>query len=100
MSSSSKARRGVTIVGTFTDVALELGSQRFSAKVLTTQQAPERGVLEAIRAVLTEATLKPGDLIFTGTPAGVGPVKPGDRLEGGVEGLEVLRNTIAPPAED
>jgi fumarylpyruvate hydrolase len=39
--------------------------------------------------------LKPGDLIFCGTPAGVGPVRPGDRLEGGVEGLEVLRITIA-----
>jgi fumarylpyruvate hydrolase len=39
--------------------------------------------------------LKPGDLIFTGTPAGVGPLRPGDRLEGGVEGLEVLRNSIA-----
>jgi fumarylpyruvate hydrolase len=38
--------------------------------------------------------LEPGDLIFTGTPAGVGPLKVGDRLEGGVEGLEVLRNTI------
>ena len=44
--------------------------------------------------------LRPGDLIFTGTPAGVGPVKPGDRLEGGIEGLEVLRNTIVSPAED
>jgi len=44
--------------------------------------------------------LRPGDLIFTGTPSGVGPVKPCDRLEGGIEGLEVLRNTIAPPAED
>jgi fumarylpyruvate hydrolase len=31
--------------------------------------------------------LQPGDLIFTGTPAGVGPVKPGDRLHGGVEGI-------------
>jgi fumarylpyruvate hydrolase len=40
-------------------------------------------------------TLEPGDLIFTGTPAGVGPLRPGDRLEGGIEGLEVLRNTIA-----
>jgi fumarylpyruvate hydrolase len=40
--------------------------------------------------------LKRGDLIFTGTPSGVGALKPGDRLEGGVEGLEVLRNTIAP----
>jgi fumarylpyruvate hydrolase len=39
--------------------------------------------------------LAPGDLIFSGTPAGVGPLRPGDRLEGGVEGLEVLRNTIA-----
>jgi fumarylpyruvate hydrolase len=40
--------------------------------------------------------LRPGDLIFTGTPAGVGALKPGDRLEGGVEGLEVLRNSVAP----
>jgi len=38
--------------------------------------------------------LKAGDLIFTGTPAGVGPVQAGDRLAGGIEGLEVLRNTI------
>jgi fumarylpyruvate hydrolase len=41
--------------------------------------------------------LQPGDLIFTGTPSGVGPLKPGDRLEGGVEGLETLRNTIVAP---
>jgi fumarylpyruvate hydrolase len=39
-----------------------------------------------------------GDLIFTGTPSGVGAIKPGDRLEGGIEGLEVLRNSIAAPA--
>ena len=44
--------------------------------------------------------LRPGDLIFTGTPSGIGAVRPGDRLEGGIEGLEVLRNTIAPPAGD
>jgi fumarylpyruvate hydrolase len=44
--------------------------------------------------------LQPGDLIFTGTPAGVGPLKPGDRIEGGIEGLEVLRNTIVAPARD
>jgi 2-keto-4-pentenoate hydratase/2-oxohepta-3-ene-1,7-dioic acid hydratase in catechol pathway len=30
-------------------------------------------------------TLEPGDLIFTGTPAGVGPVEPGDQLEGFLE---------------
>ena len=32
--------------------------------------------------------LKPGDLIYTGTPAGVGPVTVGDELSGGIEGLE------------
>lgn len=35
-------------------------------------------------------TLKPGDLIFTGTPAGVGPLSRGDRIEGGVDGLDRL----------
>ncbi|MCD8539940.1 MAG: fumarylacetoacetate hydrolase family protein [Leadbetterella sp.] len=35
-------------------------------------------------------TLKTGDLIFTGTPAGVGPVHPGDRLRGSLEGKVLL----------
>jgi len=38
--------------------------------------------------------LKPGDLVFTGTPAGVGPVVRGDSLVGGIEGLDTLRTTI------
>jgi len=38
--------------------------------------------------------LRPGDLIFTGTPAGVGPVVPGDILEGGVEGLGDIKITV------
>jgi N-methylhydantoinase A len=57
-----EARLGVDIGGTFTDVALELRGQRFSAKILTTPRAPERGVLAAIRAVLREAALRPADL--------------------------------------
>jgi fumarylpyruvate hydrolase len=40
--------------------------------------------------------LAPGDLIFTGTPAGVGPVAPGDRLEGAIEGVGELTATIGP----
>lgn len=40
--------------------------------------------------------LRPGDLIMTGTPAGVGPVQPGDRLEGGIDGLEPLSLSIGP----
>ncbi len=39
--------------------------------------------------------LAPGDLIFTGTPAGVGPLQPGDRVIGGVEGLETLECTVS-----
>lgn len=38
--------------------------------------------------------LMPGDLIYTGTPDGVGPMERGDELEGYVEGLGVLKNTI------
>ena len=40
--------------------------------------------------------LRPGDLIYTGTPAGVGPVQPGDVLEGSVEGVGSLKITIGP----
>ncbi|MFT4011975.1 MAG: fumarylacetoacetate hydrolase family protein [Paracoccus sp. (in: a-proteobacteria)] len=40
--------------------------------------------------------LAPGDLIMTGTPAGVGAVVAGDRLEGGVEGLPQIRLDLAP----
>jgi N-methylhydantoinase A len=56
------ARLGVDIGGTFTDVALEQGERRWSAKILTTPEAPEQGVLAAIGAVLAEAGLAPGDL--------------------------------------
>ena len=43
------------------------------------------------------ATKVPGDLVFTGTPAGVGPVIPGDLLVGRIEGLGLLSVRIAPP---
>jgi 2-keto-4-pentenoate hydratase/2-oxohepta-3-ene-1,7-dioic acid hydratase in catechol pathway len=40
-------------------------------------------------------TLEPGDLILTGTPAGVGPLQPGDRVEVSIPGLGILANTFA-----
>ena len=40
--------------------------------------------------------LLPGDLVFTGTPAGVGAVVAGDRLNGGIDGLGTLAIAIAP----
>jgi N-methylhydantoinase A len=55
-------RLGVDIGGTFTDVALEVEGQRYSSKILTTPEAPERAVLEALHMVLREAALTPADL--------------------------------------
>jgi fumarylpyruvate hydrolase len=52
-------------------------------------------VPEIVAELSTLFELEPGDLIFTGTPAGVGPLEPGDRIAGGIEGLEVLHHTIA-----
>ena len=40
-------------------------------------------------------TLERGDLILTGTPAGVGPLAPGDTVEVEIEGIGVLRNRVA-----
>ena len=42
--------------------------------------------------------LEPGDLVYTGTPAGVGAVGTGDRLSGGIDGLGTLAVTIGPPS--
>jgi N-methylhydantoinase A len=58
--SSQTARIGVDIGGTFTDVALEVGDRRFTAKTLTTSRAPEEGVLSALHAVISEAGIEPG----------------------------------------
>jgi 2-keto-4-pentenoate hydratase/2-oxohepta-3-ene-1,7-dioic acid hydratase in catechol pathway len=48
-----------------------------------------------IRHIAQAMTLYPGDLIATGTPAGVGPVVAGDVMEVSVEGVGALRNSVA-----
>jgi len=63
------------------------------------QQGDVADLLWSVPEVIAELSrlfeLVPGDLIFTGTPAGVGAVRLGDRLEGGVAGLDTLVTTIA-----
>jgi fumarylpyruvate hydrolase len=44
-------------------------------------------VADMISYLSRHVVLAPGDLIFTGTPAGVGPLVPGDRVRGGVDGV-------------
>ena len=55
--------------------------------------------IPALLAYISAAiTLEPGDLILTGTPAGVGPLSPGDRVEVAIAGLGVLTNRFQPEA--
>jgi len=52
------------------------------------------GVSELVAFASRWFTLEPGDLLFTGTPAGVGPVKPGDRLEARIDKVGSLTVTV------
>jgi fumarylpyruvate hydrolase len=52
-------------------------------------------VAEVIGDLSTYCELVPGDLIFTGTPEGVGPVLRGDHLVGHIDGLTSLEVFIA-----
>jgi 2-keto-4-pentenoate hydratase/2-oxohepta-3-ene-1,7-dioic acid hydratase in catechol pathway len=53
-------------------------------------------VARLIRFLSSIMTLYPGDLIATGTPAGVGPLADGDTVEVEVEGIGILRNPVKP----
>ena len=53
-------------------------------------------VPETISYLSTLVALRPGDLVMTGTPAGVGAVQPGDRLSGHVDGVGDLTVTYRP----
>lgn len=49
---------------------------------------------QIVSFVSTGMTLLPGDVILTGTPSGVGPIKSGDKLEVRIQGLAPLVNTV------
>ena len=51
---------------------------------------------ELLQYITAAMTLEPGDLILTGTPAGVGPLAPCDRVEVSIPGLGVLSNSVQP----
>jgi N-methylhydantoinase A len=63
------ARLAVDIGGTFTDLALEHAGELTTAKVLTTPDAPERGVMTGVALILGKAGLRPADiaLVIHGT---------------------------------
>ena len=84
--------------GTYADL------EQFGDLILTNngtqvQRGNWRDMVWAIPDLIAEVSryiqLNEGDLIFTGTPAGVGPVKPGDKLEARLEGFaEVLHLSV------
>ena len=78
---------------------IEHGRIWLSVNGETRQQSDVSAMIWSVPEIIAELStlfeLKAGDLIYTGTPAGVGPVTPGDRIECGVDGLGNLSNTIA-----
>ncbi|UZW57470.1 fumarylacetoacetate hydrolase family protein [Sphingobium sp. JS3065] len=52
---------------------------------------------EIVSQLSRQYTLVAGDLIYTGTPAGVGPINPGDEVVGEIEGVGTIRVTITDP---
>lgn len=58
-------------------------------------------LIHPVAAVIADLSkyyhLQPGDLIYTGTPAGVGTVKPGDRLEGSIDGVGSVTLQLGDP---
>jgi 2-keto-4-pentenoate hydratase/2-oxohepta-3-ene-1,7-dioic acid hydratase in catechol pathway len=62
------------------------------------QRAPSSAMVFSIPDLLAYIsgvmTLEPGDLVATGTPAGVGPLRPGDVVEVEIPGVGVLRNPV------
>jgi 2-keto-4-pentenoate hydratase/2-oxohepta-3-ene-1,7-dioic acid hydratase in catechol pathway len=50
--------------------------------------------VEIVRYAAGIMTLQPGDLILTGTPEGVGPLKTGEVVEVEIQGIGILRNPV------
>jgi 2-keto-4-pentenoate hydratase/2-oxohepta-3-ene-1,7-dioic acid hydratase in catechol pathway len=52
---------------------------------------PTPFIIEFVSSIMT---LEPGDVIITGTPSGVGPMKSGDRIEIEISGIGKLENVV------
>ena len=68
------------------------GETRQSGRLDDMVWAPD----EILAKARTLWDVRPGDLIFTGTPEGVGPLQPGDRVEAAIGGLQPLNFTLRP----
>jgi 2-keto-4-pentenoate hydratase/2-oxohepta-3-ene-1,7-dioic acid hydratase in catechol pathway len=94
----AKGFDGFCPLGPWVETELDPGDVEVSTRVngevrqrarTSTMMFPPAVVVAYVSQVMT---LLPGDVILTGTPAGVGPLSPGDRVEVEIEGIGVLTN--------
>lgn len=89
--------------------AVWVGADLENLEVITRVDGQERqrghardmtwGIVDLLIYAARMMTLEPGDVILTGTPAGVGPLAPGNRLEVEIPGVGVLQNGVVGLAE-
>jgi 2-keto-4-pentenoate hydratase/2-oxohepta-3-ene-1,7-dioic acid hydratase in catechol pathway len=75
------------------DVSLELW-QNGELRQSTRTSRMIYSIAQIISFTSQSHTLLPGDVILTGTPAGVGPIYAGDQLEAAIDGWPRLRNSV------
>jgi len=80
-------------------LVMEVGRIALSVNGQVRQDATVADMIWNVAEIVAEASklwaLAPGDLIYTGTPEGVGPLVKGDRVDGEVEGVGALSFTVA-----
>jgi 2-keto-4-pentenoate hydratase/2-oxohepta-3-ene-1,7-dioic acid hydratase in catechol pathway len=84
--------------------AIRVGADLEDLEVITRVNGEERqrghardmawGIVDLLVYASRMMTLEPGDLLLTGTPAGVGPLAPGDRVEVEIPGIGILENPV------
>jgi len=83
-------------------VVLESGEIALNVNGVQKQHSDLNKLIWGVREIIADLSLfyhlQPGDLIFTGTPEGVGPVVPGDVIEGHVAGVGSIKLTVGPAA--
>ncbi|MCW5664731.1 MAG: fumarylacetoacetate hydrolase family protein [Piscinibacter sp.] len=83
-------------------VALEQGALALAVNGQPRQQSDLSKLIWNIRELIADLSLfyhlQPGDLIFTGTPEGVGAVVPGDRITGHIDGVGEISLNVGAPA--
>lgn len=86
-----------------TDLDLEQANLETRVNGEVTQRAALSDMTHSVAQIVSHAshsfTLLPGDIILTGTPAGIGPVYEGDTVEVEIDGIGILRNAVIDHAD-